>query len=211
MSFEITQETGILKIRAENADSVSPAQISDKQLVENVLAGDEAAFEQIFERHKLMVGCVVARFFRQTADIGEIVQISFTKVYFELKNFRGERDLSLASLLARTATNACIDVLRSRKSRRESFFSELSDEETSFLIDKLHSENRTEQRIIERDLAEKLLSRLKAEDRALLEMLDAEEMTVAEVCKVTGWSKSNVKIRAYRARKVLKKIIHKFL
>jgi len=42
-------------------------------------------------------------------------------------------------------------------------------------------------------------------------MLDAEEMSVSEVAEITGWSSSKIKIRAFRARHALRKILRKFL
>lgn len=186
-------------------------EISDKILVERVLAGDETAFEQIFDRHKRLVARVAARFFRQPIEIEEIVQITFTKVYFCLKNFRAEGNSSLPGFLARVAANASLDRLRSRKHKAENFFSELEDNEKSNLLEILCGDAEAENDFINRDLAEKLLSRLAAEDRAVLEMLDAEEMTVAEVSEITGWSNSKVKVKAHRARCALRKILRRFL
>lgn len=198
---------------AESGDerSFSSAEISDKILVERVLAGDEIAFEQIFDRHKRLVARVAARFLRQPAEIEEIVQITFTKVYFELKKFRAEHDSSLPSFLARIATNAALDVLRSQKRKPENCLSELTDDEKSNLLEILYSENGAENDFINRDLAEKLLSRLAAEDRAILEMLDAEELTVAEIAEITGWSNSKIKVKAHRARIALRKVLKRFL
>jgi RNA polymerase sigma-70 factor (ECF subfamily) len=75
----------------------------------------------------------------------------------------------------------------------------------------LHSDDSAEKDLLNRDLAEKLLSRLAAEDRAILEMLDAEEMTVAEVSQITGWSNSKIKVKAHRARTALRKIYKRFM
>ena len=197
-------------INSEKSDDKC-VEISDRILVERVLAGDETAFEQIFERHKRLVARVAARFLRQPAEIEEIVQITFTKVYFELKNFRAESDSSLPGFLARIAANAALDVLRSRKRKAENFFSELETDEQSSLLEILSGEGKAENDYINRDLAEKLLSRLVAEDRAVLEMLDAEEMTVAEVAEITGWTKAKVKVKAHRARCSLRKILRRFL
>jgi RNA polymerase sigma-70 factor, ECF subfamily len=204
------------KIWAINAEKCGESktvsgEISDKILVERVLAGDETAFEQIFDRHKRLVARVAARFLRQPAEIEEIVQITFTKVYFELKNFRFERDSSLVGFLARIAANASLDALRRRKRKSEDFFSELEPDEKSAFIEVLQIENSAENDFVNRDLAEKLLSRLNAEERAVLEMLDAEEMSVAEVSEITGWSKAKVKIKAYRARLALRKVLKRFL
>jgi len=59
--------------------------------------------------------------------------------------------------------------------------------------------------------AEKLLARVAADDRALLQMLYVEEMTVAEIASMTGWSQSKVKIRAWRSRNTLRRVLRKFL
>ena len=49
------------------------------------------------------------------------------------------------------------------------------------------SDDKTAENItVERDLAEKLLANLPAEDRAILQMLEAEEMSVKEVSGCYG-------------------------
>jgi RNA polymerase sigma-70 factor (ECF subfamily) len=68
-----------------------------------------------------------------------------------------------------------------------------------------------EKLLLDRDLAEKLLSRLDGEDRALLQMLYADDMSVAEIAQLTGWSQSKVKIKAWRARNLLRRVLKKFV
>jgi RNA polymerase sigma-70 factor (ECF subfamily) len=96
--------------------------------------------------------------------------------------------------------------------KRENLLCEFSEAETEILFAAAPGgEKGAEDFLLERDLAEKLLSHLKAEDRAVLQMLDAEELTVGEVAQITGWSKSKIKIRAFRARRALRKILKRFL
>jgi RNA polymerase sigma-70 factor (ECF subfamily) len=185
---------------------------SDAQLVELVLAGDQTAFEQIFDRHKRMVGHVAARYLRRPEQIEEIIQITFAKSFVELAKFRGLHDLSFASWLARIAVNACFDFLRSDRRRPEHLCCDLTDGEMESLgglvVDDAPN---AEQILLDRDLTEKLLGRLKTEDRALLQMLYAEEMSVAEIADTTGWSQSKVKIKAWRARNAMRRVLKKFL
>jgi RNA polymerase sigma-70 factor (ECF subfamily) len=214
MDYTTAWQDEILMSRAESesAEVAVCAEKSDFQLVSLVLAGDETAFEDIFERYKRLVAKIGARYFRRPEQIEEIIQISFTKVFLELKNFNGGHDFSFASWLGRIATNACLDILRSQKRKPENLHCELSDAETEYLFADVKTGDKTaENSLVERDLAEKLLSRLATEDRAVLQMLDAEEMSVNEVAAVTGWSKSKVKIRAFRARNSLRKVLKKFL
>jgi len=185
---------------------------SDSQLVELMLAGDEGAFEQIFDRHKRMVGLVASRYFRQPEQIEEIVQISFSKAFMELGGFRGRHDLSLASWLARIAVNACFDALRSNKRRSEHLSCDLTEGELRSLDEVASAVTAdAEEVVLQRDLTEKLLASLPVEDRGLLQMLYAEELSIAEIAELTGWSQSKVKIKAWRARNALRRVLRKFL
>ncbi|MFO1020198.1 MAG: RNA polymerase sigma factor [Planctomycetales bacterium] len=49
------------------------------------------------------------------------------------------------------------------------------------------------------ELLELLMQRLPPEDRLVITLLHLEEY-VAEIARQTGWSESNVKVRAHRAR-----------
>ena len=192
----------------------STAEPSDPDLVALVRAGDEEAFEQLFNRHRRRVAQIASRFFRQPQQIEEIVQESFTKAYFALNDFTNAQEASFIAWLARIAFNACYDELRRMKRRPESTLSNISEEEDVWLKEQLHSagaKSDVESATIARDLAGKLLSRLSPEDRLLLVMLDAEGMSVAEIAKSTRWSASKVKVRAHRARARLRRVLHRFL
>jgi RNA polymerase sigma-70 factor (ECF subfamily) len=184
---------------------------SDKQLAELVLAGDETAFEELFDRHKRLVAAIAARYFRRPELVEEMIQISFSKVYFELPNFRGAHELSLAGWLSRITRNACIDALRSSKRRPEDLSCELSDDERSDLLAFASNDLTAEQRHIDRDLANKLLSKLSEEDRTLLQMLHVEGLSVNEAAEALGWPSPKTKLRAWRARNLLRKNLKRLM
>jgi RNA polymerase sigma-70 factor (ECF subfamily) len=50
---------------------------------------------------------------------------------------------------------------------------------------------------------EKLLATLNPRERMVLQMIDLEKKSVREVCELTGWGASKVKVTAMRARKKL--------
>jgi RNA polymerase sigma-70 factor, ECF subfamily len=191
------------------------AEPTDTELVERVRAsGDESAFEMLFNRHRRRVGLIAGRFFRQREQIEEIVQESFTKAYFALSDFSNQQEASFAAWMARITYNSCYDELRRMKRRQESALSEVSEEETEWLKEALRAEEAggdIESVAVTRDLTHKLLARLSAEDRLVLVMLDAEELSVAEIAELTGWSVSKVKVRAHRARASLRKVLKRFL
>lgn len=208
----------------EMADSYDPVNLeqparssvepSDVELVTRVRDGDESAFEELFNRHRRRVSLIASRFFRQREQIEEIVQESFTKAYFALSDFSNQQAASFAAWIARIAYNSCYDELRRTKRRHESALSDVSEEDAAWLKESLRAAGAgsdVEAVAVARDLAYKLLSRLSAEDRMVLVMLDAEEMSVAEIAKMTGWSVSKVKVRAHRARASLRRVLQRFL
>jgi RNA polymerase sigma-70 factor (ECF subfamily) len=51
------------------------------------------------------------------------------------------------------------------------------------------------------------LSHLSPEDRMVMELVHLEERSVREAAALLGWSAANVKVRAFRSRKKLKRLI----
>ena len=207
----LQNENAITRVDDDSATRAVKVERTDRQLVDLVLAGDEFAFEQIFDRHKRMVAAVAARYFRRPEQIEEIIQLSFSKTFIELARYRGLHELSLASWIARITTNACFDTLRSEKRKPEDLCCDLTEGEIESLTGVVSHTTDAENLLLTRDLAEKLLSRVAADDRALLQMLYVEEMSVAEIADATGWSQSKVKIRAWRSRNTLRRVLRKFL
>ena len=205
-------DTLMRPIDDETEEFRNPAEKTDSQLISLVLTGEDVGFEEIFERYKFFVGTIAGRFFRRPEQIEEVVQISFTKVYFELKNFEFKHDFSFAGWVGRITTNVCLDMLRSRKRKPEELVCELSTDDIEFLLADNPAEEKTpEKLLVERDLAEKLMACLESKDRAILQMLYEEEMSVGEIAKVTGWSSSKIKVRAFRARNLLRRVLKRFV
>jgi RNA polymerase sigma-70 factor (ECF subfamily) len=207
----------------EMADNSDPATLqpeqpaaepTDLELVARVRAGDESAFEELFNHHRRRVSLIASRFFRQREQIEEIVQESFTKAYFALKDFSNQQETSFASWIARIAFNSCYDELRRLKRRPESSMSNVSEEEANWLKEQTRSGGAgedIESTAIARDLAGKLLARLSPEDRMVLVMLDVEGLSISEIAESTRWSASKVKVRAHRARASLRRVLKRFM
>jgi RNA polymerase sigma-70 factor, ECF subfamily len=186
---------------------------SDANLVAAVVQGDAAAFELLFERHRQRVASIAGRFFQQAPQIEEVVQETFIKAYFGLANFSQYKVDSFAHWLARIAFNCCYDELRRQSRSHERSLSDFNYTERQELR-KLTSGmgvTTVESAAINRDLAHKLLRLLSAEDRLVLVLLDVEGLTVAEIARLMDWSSAKVKIRAFRARTDMRRLLKKFL
>lgn len=181
---------------------------TDEELVVASLAGEEAAFAELFRRHKRMTARIAGRFFPRQEQIEDILQASFCQAYLALKQFQGKQENSFPAWLSRITANACLDELRRQQRRHEALFTDINE------VDAAHVETQVqttaspiEQQVISRDLAHKLLAHLKPEDRLMLTLLYEEGWSTAEIGKVLGWSIANVKVRAFNARLKLQRVM----
>lgn len=187
---------------------------TDAELVAAARAGDEAAFARLFEKHKSLVSRLAYRFFSRREQVEEIIQESFIKAYFALDSYQGGHDNSFMAWLARITVRTCYDELRRIQRRSESNIGDLTEDEAAYLHEKLRdTSNRgnVEGAAISRDLANKLLSRLRPEDRMVLTLLKLEELSVPEIAEIMGWSSAKVKMRSHRAQHGLRKVLRKFI
>ena len=118
--------------------------------------------------------------------------------------------------LTRIATNTCLNLVRSAKRRPELSASELSEDEGAWLENRMAGaaveRQRSEERgLVAADLAERVLGTMSSDDRLVLMLMDGEEASVKEVAEATGWSESNVKVKAMRARRRMREAVEKLL
>jgi RNA polymerase sigma-70 factor (ECF subfamily) len=173
---------------------------TDERLIKSTLSGDDEAFAELVRRHKQKVFRIVARFVRSDYELDDICQEIFIKVYQNLKKYRG--DAPFEHWLTRIAINASYDKLR--KQRREGNSVPLEDVTLS-------QRDPTPEETFSGEEAWKILkhavANLRPEDRLVITLLNLEEKSVREISALTGWSEAKVKVRAFRARKELKRIL----
>jgi len=195
---------------AEAETNHFPAHVpgSDDHLIELTLNGDESAFESLLHKHHRRVFSIARRFFRSRETVEDIVQETFSKAFFSLATYR--RGATFEQWLAKIAVNNCYDELRRRKKRSESLITDLSTDEEGWLQSKLsqtafESHLNEAERGIAAEISSKLLSGLSPEDRLVLTLLHAENNSIKEISQITGWSEAKVKIRAFRARHLMRR------
>lgn len=135
----------------------------------------------------------------------DLTQEVFMKMFARIEQWRGQ--MPFAHWVSRVAVTTCLDALRWQKRRPELRWADLSETEAEVLDNVLHDENESSSgdAVGARELARKLLETLKPADRLVLTMMDMEGRSVADVQAATGWSATLVKVRAFRARRKLRK------
>lgn len=177
---------------------VSPP--TDEVLVAAALDGDDDSFTELVVRHKRRVFGTAARFARDDHQLDDIAQEVFVRAFRNLGKFRG--DAPFAHWLARITVSACYDFLRKERRVRE----QVSLDASVFEIpDRGLDASRAARGA--RELLDFALRRLSAEERLIITLAEIEERPMREIAELTGWSESNVKVRAFRARQNLKRIL----
>ena len=87
-------------------------------------------------------------------------------------------------------------------------FSELSEPEKDWLDRYVAAPDGADENAdAARHLVERLLEKLSPSARLVITLLEIEEKSVKEISKLTGWSVPLVKVRAFRARAEMKKVL----
>lgn len=191
--------------------------LSDSELANLAARGgddDEAAFNEIVRRFSPRVFRFANRFFRRHSLMEEAAQEVFLKIFLQISSYDGRG--SLEGWVTRITINTCINLLRSAKRQPESTISDLTDDETTWLENKIFDASAVrhqneEDKFIAADLVNRVLETLPPEDRLVLTMIDGDGASIKETAALTGWSESKVKVKAFRARRRMREAVQKLL
>ncbi len=174
--------------------------------LERVRRRDQAAARELVEHlYPLVIRIVRAHLPRRVSE-EDLSQEVFLKMFTRIEQYKG--NVPFTHWVSRIAVTTCIDQLRAQKRRPEFRWADLSENEAGVLENVLTSERDVapDAALASRELVYKLLDQLKPEDRMVVQLLDLEQKSIAEISQLTGWNQSLVKVRAFRARGKLKKL-----
>jgi RNA polymerase sigma-70 factor (ECF subfamily) len=179
---------------------------TEAELIAAVLAGDAASFEPLVQKYSPRVFATARRYARRDSEVEDIAQEVWLKAFDKLKSFRGEAPFE--HWLMRMTVRTCYDFLRGHQRNRESSFSELSEPEDDWLERfAVAPESVSDNVDAAKMLIERVLEKLSPEARLVITLLEIEDRSVKEIAELTGWSAPLVKVRAFRARSEMKKIL----
>ena len=189
-----------------DTDSHSSA---DAEVVDQIVSGDVNAFEGLLQRYEAHVVRMVKKHI-PFDKVEEVAQDVFIRVYQSLPNFK--RDDSFKQWLSTITIRTCYDFWRKHYRYREIPVSSLSEKHQIWLEEAIatKSSQSFDERYSQKEAREVLdwaLDRLSPEDRMVLELVYLEGYSVNEAASLLGWSSVNVKVRSFRARKKLHKLL----
>jgi len=164
---------------------------------------DEAARALVRQLYPLVSKLVRTHRPRRTAE-EDLCQMIFIKVFQKLSQFSGK--VPLEHWVSRIAVNTCLNQIESERVRPELRHADLSEEEQAVVENLATSadELAPDRRFASRQLVEHLLEALKPVERLAIDLLYLQGRSVEEIRKITGWSATLIKVRAFRARQKMK-------
>ncbi len=178
-------------------ESMETGEREDLDIISEVLDGNTNRFEELIERHREHVFRIVGRRVPRE-DVDEVAHDVFVRAWSSLSSFRGESPFQW--WLSKIAVRTCHDYWRERFRSKESPMSSLDEEHADWLENTKAGEpktafDRTESRMMARDVVMRALAHLSPADRAVIELVHLEERPVREAADLLGWSTANVKVR----------------
>lgn len=179
---------------------------NDQIYIEKVRAGDVSSFSYLVEKHKDMAYTVALKIVRNAEDAEEVAQDSFVKAFQQLNTFQGKSKFStwLYTIVYRTA------ISKTRKKKLEVtnidgyVIDNYTNESSSSQINNLKYEE--QQKYIS-----EAIDKLPELDALLVTLFYINDNTLDEINAITGYSKTNIKVRLFRARKKIYKELEKLL
>ena len=176
------------------------SKLSDTDLIEQTLAGDQSAYADLVKRHQRFVFTLAMRFAKTREDAEEIAQDCFIKAYRSLESF--QRQAKFTTWLYSIVYTTAMTTLRKKRIATDS----IDDEDTFIQIENKPSgydENNVENKSRSFYLSQ-AIDQLLPDDATIITLFYKGEQSLEEIAQTMGIEANTVKVKLFRARQRLK-------
>ena len=181
----------------------------ERSLLRRLRDRDERAFRELIEAHRDRVYNITFRMLGNRAEAEDVAQEVFIAVFKSIDDFRAESKFS--TWLYRVAVNHCKNRIKYLSRRHDRDRDEL-DETTqgtgingSIGAPMPSSPDRALEGAQMEKLLQDAIATLDDDQRIVVVLRDVEDLSIEEICDITGLPDGTVKSRLHRARLVLRK------
>jgi RNA polymerase sigma factor (sigma-70 family) len=165
----------------------------DNLYIDKVLSGDRHAYRYFIKTYKDMAFSVALSLVKTEHLAEEVVQEAFLQDYMSLATFKKQSKFS--TWLYRIVVHCCYKSMQKKSMEVIPF--ELANHDVAMedhTLDKLLG-------VEQRQIINEALIRIPANESLALRLFYLEELSIQELCEITGWTVSNTKVILFRARK----------
>jgi RNA polymerase sigma-70 factor, ECF subfamily len=181
----------------------------ERSLLRRLRDRDERAFRELVEAHRDRVYNITFRMLGNRAEAEDVAQEVFIAVFKTIQDFRAESKFS--TWLYRVAVNHC--------KNRIKYLARRHDRDREEIDETTHGTGvngtiggpipASPAKALESAQMEKLMqdaiAALEEDQRIVVVLRDVEDLSIEEICEITGLPDGTVKSRLHRARLVLRK------
>jgi RNA polymerase sigma-70 factor, ECF subfamily len=180
--------------------------MDDHSLVKGVLNGNTQAFSFLIKKYEKLVFHMIHKLVDNDVIIEELAQDVFMKVHEKLPGFRFESKLS--TWIGTIAYRITINHLRKNK---KMVFKEIEEDmEENYFTELVNPQSQFESKDVSKHIRAHI-ELLPAHYKNILYLYHIEEMSYPEIVEITGLPVGTVKNYLFRARKLLKEQLSKFM
>ncbi len=183
------------------------SKLSDIALIEQTIAGNQAAYADLIKRHQRFVFTLALRFSKNREDAEEIAQDCFVKAYRSLPSFQGQSKFStwLYSIVYTTA----MTFLRKKRVDTDSIddenvYIQLENNSTGFEANLAENKSRSY-------YLNQAIEQLLPDDAAIITLFYMGEQSLEEIGQTLSIEANTVKVKLFRARQRLKEKLERNL
>ena len=176
--------------------------MDEKQLIKQVLKGDSSSFGYFVDTYQDMAMTIAYRLLGNTQEAEDVVQNAFVKAYYNMHSYRSNSKFS--TWFYRIVYNTAITAYHRVNNRNEDYNLE------SKAVDPIASSLDVLDTIEEHDQKERVelaLKQLPKSEAIIVSFYYLEDYSVSEIAEIMSLTKSNIKIKLFRARKKLQEIL----
>ena len=180
--------------------------MSTEEAIAEVISGKKQHFEQLVSEHNELLYRIGMSYIHNHTEVEDLMQSTYLKSYVKLHEFRQEA--SFSTWISRIMINECLMYLRSKKRTTELSF----EENETGLNTAATGENSPETHLHFKELkkmAEAMILKLPQEYRLVFLLRSLQHMNTGEVAAILNITEENVKVRMFRARRMLQKLLLK--
>lgn len=180
-----------------------PTELSDNEIIQQVLGGNQQVYSQLVTRYQSYVFTLALRMLKTREDAEEVAQDVFVKAYRALADFKGASRFS--TWLYSIVNTTCLSFLRKKKLDLRSLddervFEAADQQPASVPANSLELKSRNK-------MVHAAIAMLSADDAEIISLFYQAEQSLEEIGRVLNIEPNTAKLRLHRARGRLKEKI----
>jgi RNA polymerase sigma-70 factor (ECF subfamily) len=179
----------------------------EAELIESAAHGDQEAFRHLWENHHAVAMAAALRLCHQRALAEEITQGAFLLAWRGLPRF--QKGNPFRPWLMRILYRHALDVMeKQRMYQRPLSLDDVIESEVSPASGSYMERADPQEQVAQREEVRHALAKLSADQRRVIALRYAADLTEVDIAKVLGWPVGTVKSRLNRAREHLRALLN---